>query len=313
MDNVVEVSGLCKTFDSVPALRSVDLEVARGSAYALVGPNGAGKTTMVRILSGILKPTSGTARVLGRDVSREGEYVRSRCGFQTESGLYEKLSAKDNLALWGRLYGMEEEDISRRIKEVLDLFDLKERSEDLAGSFSKGMRQKLSIARALIHEPDVLFLDEPTAGLDPEASWELLAYLKKYLDNGHRTVFLCSHRLEEVESLCDRVAILDRGKLLASGSLDELSRSLWPKPACLIELKEEGEKYAEALRRTGLVSEAVLSGGRLRVVLNLRDDISDIVSFLATEKARILSVSDEKHNLQDIYFMLMPKNGSQKD
>lgn len=313
MENVVEVSGLCKTFDCIQAIRSADLKVARGSAFALVGPNGAGKTTMVRILSGILSPTAGTVRVLGRDVTREGGYVRSRCGFQTESGLYERLPAKDNLTLWGRLYGMSEEDIRRRTQEVLELFDLADRSKDPAGSFSKGMKQKLSIARALMHEPDVLFLDEPTAGLDPEASWELLSYLRKYLDNGQRTIFLCSHRLEEVESLCDHVAILDRGKVLASGALDELSQSIWPKPVFLIELKEAHKRYASDLLRTGLISDAAVSGGCLRVILNRRDDISDVISFLSSEKAKILSVSDEKHSLKDIYFNYMPKNGSPKD
>jgi ABC-2 type transport system ATP-binding protein len=306
MDYVIESTGLCKSYGSVEALRSVDLRVARGSAYALVGPNGAGKTTMVRILSGILAPTCGSARVLGRSVPSEGEYVRQRCGFQTDASLYEKLSAWDNLAIWGRLYGLKEEDIPSRVKEVLAIFNLEARSQDLVGSFSKGMKQKLSIARALIHEPDILFLDEPTAGLDPEASWELLAYLKKYVA-GRRTVFLCSHRLEEVESLCDHVAILDKGVLLASGSSEELITSIWPKPVHLVELKEDNERYAKLLLQSGLVSEAAISDGRLRITLNTREDISKVVSFLVSENASILSVSDEKHSLRDIYFKYMPK------
>jgi len=309
MDYVVEASGLCKTFGSVPALRSVDLKVKRGSAFALVGPNGAGKTTMIRLFSGILSPNAGSAYVLGKDASIEGAYVRSKCGFQTDAGLYEKLSAKDNLEIWGQLYGLEGDILSNRIKELLEVFDLKEHSGELVGSFSKGMKQKLSIARALIHEPEVLFLDEPTAGLDPEASWELLRYLKKYVHTSHRTVFLCSHRLEEVESLCDHVAFLDRGGLLASGSMDDLSKSIWPKPSYLIELKEGAQEHAAALLRKGLVSEAALLDGRLRVVLDKREDISEIISFLVSEKASILSVSDEMHSLQDVYFSLMPKNG----
>ena len=308
MDYVVEASGLCKTFGSVPALLSVDLKVEKGSAFALVGPNGAGKTTMIRLFSGILSPNAGSAYVLGKDASLEGGYIRSKCGFQTDAGLYEKLSAKDNLEIWGQLYSLSGDILSNRIKELLKVFDLKERSGDLVGSFSKGMKQKLSIARALIHEPEVLFLDEPTAGLDPEASWELLAYLKKYVHASHRTVFLCSHRLEEVESLCDHVAFLDRGRLLASGSMDELSKSIWPKPAYLVELADGLEKYAAALLARRLVSEALISDGRLRVVLDRREDISEVISFLVSEKARILSVSDELHNLQDIYFSLMPKN-----
>jgi ABC-2 type transport system ATP-binding protein len=311
MDYVIEASGLCKTFESVPALRSVDLKVERGSAFALVGPNGAGKTTMVRMFSGILSPNAGLAYVLGKDASLEGGYVRSKCGFQTDAGLYEKLSAKDNLEIWGQLYSLSGDVRSNRIKELLEVFDLKERSGDLVGSFSKGMKQKLAIARALIHEPEVLFLDEPTAGLDPEASWELLRYLKKYVHTRHRTVFLCSHRLEEVESLCDHVAFLDRGILLASGSMDELSKSIWPKPSYLIELKEGVEKHAATLLGKGLVSEARVLDGRLRVVLDKREDISEVISFLVSEKARILSVSDELHTLRDIYFSLMPKDGLQ--
>jgi ABC-2 type transport system ATP-binding protein len=311
MDYVVEASGLCKTFVSVPALSSVDLKVERGSAFALVGPNGAGKTTMVRVFSGIVAPTGGTARILGRDVSTEGSYVRSRCGFQTDAGLYENLSAEDNLTIWGELYGLKEDALAQRVKDLLELFDLGERSKDLAGSFSKGMKQKLSIARALIHEPDILFLDEPTAGLDPESSWELLAYLKKYIHNGRRTVFLCSHRLEEVESLCDHVALLERGRLLASGSIEELSKSIWPKPVFLIELKEGLERYADSLTEKKLVSEAGVLESRLRVVLDKREDISEVISCLVSEKAGILSVSDEQHILKDVYFTLMPKNGLQ--
>jgi ABC-2 type transport system ATP-binding protein len=311
MDYVVEASGLCKTFGSVPALRSVDLKVERGSAFALVGPNGAGKTTMIRVFSGILMPNAGTAYVLGKDAALEGGYVRSKCGFQTDAGLYEKLSAKDNLEIWGQLYGLDGGILSDRIEELLELFDLKERSEELIGSFSKGMKQKLSIARALIHKPEILFLDEPTAGLDPEASWELLAYLKKYVHSDHGTVFLCSHRLEEVESLCDHVAFLDRGGLLASGSLDELSKSIWPKPSYLIELNEDAVKHASTLQSSGLVSEAALLDGRLRVVLDKREDISAVISFLVSEKAIILSASDELHTLQDVYFSLMPKDGLQ--
>jgi ABC-2 type transport system ATP-binding protein len=309
MDYVVEASGLCKTFGCIPALCSVNLKVERGSAFALVGPNGAGKTTMVRVLSGILSPTAGKACVLGKDTSVEGGYVRGKCGFQTDAGLYEKISAKDNLEIWGQLYGLGGDDLSDRIKELLEVFDLKERSGDLVSSFSKGMKQKLSIARALIHEPEILFLDEPTAGLDPEASWELLRYLKKYVHSSHRTVFLCSHRLEEVESLCDHVAFLDRGRLLASGSMNDLSKNIWPKPAHLIELKEGVEKHASTLLGKGLVSEAALLDGRLRVVLDKREDISEVIAFLVSEKASILSVSDELHTLQDVYFSLMPKNG----
>jgi ABC-2 type transport system ATP-binding protein len=309
MDYVVEASGLCKTFGSVPALRSVDLKVVRGSAFALIGPNGAGKTTMVRMFSGILSPDAGHAYVLGKDSSLEGEYVRSKCGFQTDAGLYEKLSAKENLEIWGQLYGLSGDGLSGRIKELLEIFDLKERTRDLAGTFSKGMKQKLSIARALIHEPEVLFLDEPTAGLDPEASWELLTYLKKYVHASHRTVFLCSHRLEEVESLCEHVAFLDKGTLLATGSMDELSKRLWPRAAYLIELKEGLKKHAASLLARELVSEACVLDGRMRVVLDKREDISGVISFLVSEKAGILSVSDELHNLKDVYFSLMPKNG----
>lgn len=311
MDYVVEASELCKTFGSISALHSVDLKVKRGSAFALVGPNGAGKTTMVRLFSGILSPTAGKAYVLGKDASVEGGYVRGKCGFQTDAGLYEKLSAKDNLEIWGKLYGLEGAILSKRINELLEVFDLKERTMDLVGSFSKGMKQKLSIARALIHEPEVLFLDEPTAGLDPEASWELLAYLKKYVHSNHRTVFLCSHRLEEVESLCDHVAFLDKGRLLAAGSMDELSRSIWPKDAYMIELKDGLERYAATLRSKGSVSEAIVLDGRLHVVPDKREDISEVISLLVSEKARILSVSPESHTLKDIYFSLMPKDGLQ--
>ena len=307
MNWIIETTALTKTFGSLTALDNVTLKVEEGTAFGFLGPNGAGKTTMVRLLNGLLKPTGGTAKVLDRDIKKDSDFIRSRCGVLTDTSLYERLSARDNLMIWGGLYSIKPAKLKSRVDSLLSMVGLYGRGYDLVGSFSKGMKQKLAIIRALLNEPEVLFLDEPTAGLDPEAAEEIIAYLKKYIKDGNRTVFLCSHRLEQVEELCDRIAIIFKGKILASGQVTELAKQLWKENQFIIRLVDVKGIFIEALKNekglTGIVAEENI------IKLSMVDagSISNIIKALVMAGAEILSVQQEHHTLKDIYFKLVPK------
>ncbi len=218
----IATRGLGKDFGALRALRSLDLEVSRGELFGFLGPNGAGKTTTIHLLATLLRPSRGEARVEGHDVVREPLAVRRRIGlvFQ-ESTLDRDLTALQNLTFTSRLYGMDGRDARRRIDELLELFDLRERRSELVRSLSGGMKRALDIARGVLHSPSLLFLDEPTLGLDPgnrRRTWEFLHQLR---ESAAMTFFLTTHYLEETGS-CDRVAIIHHGELVALGTPEEL-------------------------------------------------------------------------------------------
>lgn len=207
-------------------LRAVDdlnLQIEESEIYCLLGPNGAGKTSTTRLLTSILHPTLGGARILGSDIVNEASKVRSKVGLLTETpALYDRLTVRQNLDFIAKLYSMQKEDISSRIEEIMDLFDLTEKIDLSAGSLSKGMKQKVSIARAMIHDPPVLFLDEPTASLAPESAKVVRELIMKLSRKEKRTFFICTHNLFEAERLASVVGIINRGKIIAEGSPSQL-------------------------------------------------------------------------------------------
>jgi ABC-2 type transport system ATP-binding protein len=209
----LHASGLGRRFGDRWAVRGISLDVRRGEVLGLLGPNGAGKTTTVRLLTALIEPSEGTAAIDGFDVRERPDDVRTRVGILTETpGLYDKLSARANLDFFGRLYGLDQATRAARIEHYLRLFDVWDRRDDVAGTFSKGMKQKLAIARALLHDPAVVFLDEPTAALDPEAAFVVREAIEQ-LRRAGRTIVLATHNLDEADRLCDRIAFV-RGGLL---------------------------------------------------------------------------------------------------
>ena len=213
---------LTKRYGSLTAVEDLDLEVGAGELFGFLGPNGAGKTTTIKMLVGLLRPTSGSARVADIDILAEPEQAKARIGYVPDAAtLYEKLSAREFLEFSGDLYHVERRLRDRRIDALLKLFDLESRGNDFLSGYSRGMRQKVSLAAALLHDPQVLFLDEPTVGLDPQSARQMKDILQDFCKEG-KTVFMSTHILEIAERMCTRLAIINHGRLIAMGSLQEL-------------------------------------------------------------------------------------------
>ena len=216
--NAIETHNLTREFDGLVAVDQISLNVATGEIFGYLGPNGAGKTTTIRMLTGQLRPTSGQAFVMDCDVVRDRESLKPQIGVVADSqNLYERMSGRDNLRFFARLYGVNK----RRVEEILDLIGLTSRQKDKVETYSNGMKQRLVIGRALLHKPKVLFLDEPTRGLDPNVARDIRALVKQLAEDG-MTVFLTTHYMEEADSLSNQVAIIHRGKIVALGTPAQL-------------------------------------------------------------------------------------------
>ncbi len=228
LDRVIRTEGLTKIFEKgkkreVIALDEVNLEIKRGEVFGLLGPNGAGKTTLIRVLVGLLTPTSGKAYVLGKDVEQDIDYIRERVALlPQEAGIYERLTARENLVYYGGLYGIPERELNKRADHLLETVGLKEKEDYQVKSFSGGMKRKVLVARALIIEPEIVFMDEPTTGVDTIGARVVRNVLKKLSQEENRTIILTTHDLNEVSELCDRVGILNEGELIAIGKPSEL-------------------------------------------------------------------------------------------
>jgi ABC-2 type transport system ATP-binding protein len=311
MDEVIVTQGLTRRYGDKVAVDHLDLRVTRGEVFGFLGPNGAGKTTTVRLLNGVLNASEGRASVLGRDVATQGNAIRALTGVLTESpSLYEALTAMENLAFFGALYGVPEDQIETRGKRLLDEFGLLDRANDKVGGYSKGMRQRLAMARALLHEPQVLFFDEPTAALDPVAARMVRDLIRHLSYREGRTVFLCTHNLTEAQELCSRVGVIDHGVLRAVGSPQELARQLWQ--GTWVELDLRGAPTAEvsaALDRLPAVRNRAAEDGRLALELDAEESIPDVVAAIAAAGGRIYGVTPRQHSLEEIYFQIEGHNG----
>jgi ABC-2 type transport system ATP-binding protein len=301
----ISTEGLGRRFGDRWAVRDLDLELRRGEVFGLLGPNGAGKTTTIRLLSALIGPSAGRARVDGLDLAGEADAVRSRVGVLTESpGLYEKLSANSNLDYFGKLHGLTPAVRAERIERLLRLFDLWDRRTEPTGTFSKGMKQKLAIARALLHDPPVLFLDEPTAALDPEAAAVVRDAIAALRGQG-RTMVLCTHILPEAERLCDRIGFL-RTTLLRVDTPARL-RSAGEDVRLHVRLAVPAGPDLIAAARAAPRVAAVRSAAD-GLVAELRDveaDTPALVRELVAAGAAILEIRREAATLEEVYFEVM--------
>ncbi|NWG05269.1 MAG: ABC transporter ATP-binding protein [Chloroflexi bacterium] len=304
--SIIEVNNLRRTFSEHVAVDEMTFNVESGEVFGLLGPNGAGKTTTVRLLNGILPPSNGTARVFGLDPATQGEMIRRGTGVLTETpALYERLSAHENLKFFATLQAIPATDINRRVDEILEFFDLSSRAKDKVETFSKGMKQRLALARALIHKPPLLFLDEPTSGLDPEAAQQVNDLISNLSRANGQTVMLATHNLVEAQRLCDRVAVINKGRILALGSLNELARKLWPVTWVDItfHVKPRGD-IAGSLKSSRGVIRVSMEDESLAVQVENADVIPEVVRHLANKGESILRVNPRDYTLEDIYFAL---------
>jgi ABC-2 type transport system ATP-binding protein len=281
------------------ALDDVVLSLERGEILGLLGPNGAGKTTLVKILSTVLLPTSGTARVLGHDVVREAKFVRPLIGivFGGERGLYQRLTARQNLLYWSALYKIETEAATKRVNLLLERVGLNDRADSFVETFSRGMKQRLHLARGLVHDPPVLFLDEPTTGMDPVAARDFRVLVDDLRREG-RTILLTTHNMAEAESVCDRVALIDRGRLLAI----EPPRTLasWIAQFERIDVEDASDELLESIRALEGVSKVEALGDRAaRIEVSSAESTKVVLKTLVD--AGLVSVRTSLPTLEEVY------------
>jgi len=221
---LIQCTSLTKKFGGFTAVDEVTFEVGNGKVFGLLGPNGAGKTTTMRLLSTLLKPTSGTATVAGYDLLREPQKVRASIGVLPEdSGLYDRLTPREHLLYYGKLHGMPEDLLRKRSDELLEIMELTDRANTKVGDFSKGMKQKVALLRAFIHDPPVLLLDEPTAGLDVMSARSIHGFVERFRKEG-KAIMISTHNMTEAQRLCDRIAIIDHARIVAVGTVEELQK-----------------------------------------------------------------------------------------
>ncbi|MGA2198632.1 MAG: ABC transporter ATP-binding protein [Nitrososphaerales archaeon] len=302
---MITTENLTKKFGDVTAVENLTLRVEEGEVFGFLGPNGAGKTTTVRMLTCLVSKTSGDATVGDYDIGRNSDLqkIRKVIGLLPESvGLYDELSAYKNLDYYGRLYECTEGQRRERIEHFLKMLGLWDKRDLAAGTFSKGMKQKLAIARALIHDPQVLFLDEPTANLDPESSKTVRDFILD-LKKEKRTIFINTHNLDEAGKVCDRIGIL-KTRLVTVGATKQLLESLWGRRT-VIQLARVDDAILEAVKRLG-PREVLVDGDRLVVeVANPSDENPAIVDAIVAAGGRVQFVSELLPSLEDVYLRLV--------
>ncbi|MBE0699411.1 MAG: ABC transporter ATP-binding protein [Anaerolineaceae bacterium] len=305
---VITVNQLTRRFNGTAAVDNLSLEVHAGEIFGFLGHNGAGKTTTVRLLNGVIEPDSGSMRVLGLDPQADGQALRARTGVLTETpSLDERLTAWDNLSIYADLYGVPHAEVRQRIVELLAEFNLADRAQEKVAGYSKGMKQRLALARALLHKPELLFLDEATSGLDPIAAHHVNELIERMARRENRTVFLCTHNLVEAQKLCDRVAVLERGQLVALGTPAELTRQFVRRLDVEIEVSDDQVPATLNLLRNLpelVVGDPAKPNGALVVAINQRESIPDVLNCLVQNHIRVYRIAPQEANLEQVYFTL---------
>ncbi len=308
MDAII-VENLTKTYaGGVQALKSISFRVKKGTIFGFLGPNGAGKTTTQKILCTLLKPTSGNAIVMGHDVVKDPWEVRRKIGvvFQ-DPALDDKLTGKENLEYHARLYGLRGDEIKRKIKELMSLVELEGWEDKLVSSYSGGMRRKLEVARSVMHDPELLFLDEPTIGLDAHTRkkiWEHILRIKK--EKG-LTIFLTTHYIEEAEKLCDRVAVIDKGRIVAEGTPEELKKKFGRKRLVVVFSSEADKKKALEMLKREMGEMRVIVEKEKSVELEssrIEEKISALRKLFVRRGVRLIELSVKYPSLEDVYLEL---------
>lgn len=305
----VETRDLTKRFGDLTAVNRLNLHVASGAVHGFLGPNGAGKTTTIKMLVGLLQPDSGSARILGEEVTGDDPAVQQRLGYMPELPRFPKhLTGRELLDVYGRMYGMTAQQLRDEIPRLLDLVGLRGRGRSRIGEYSKGMQQRLGIAQALLNDPELLILDEPTIGLDPVGMVEVRDIIQSIVKEG-TTVFLSSHLLHEVQQICSHVTILNRGVALASGTMTEVANKLTKASTLHVEVMGLNAALVEGIQQLAFVSEVRRDDQRLTIVLNTADDVRSQLSQLITQgNGIIVHMVQRGRDLEDVFLQLITES-----
>jgi len=305
MEKAIEVNNLHKSFGETKAVAGMSFEVEKGEIFSLLGPNGAGKTTTISILSCLLHPDEGDAMVLGHSVRRDPMGVKSVLGVvPQEIALYEDMSARENLSFWGKMYGLRGGTLKSRVDEILETIGLADRAKEFIKKYSGGMKRRVNIGIALLHKPQVIYMDEPTAGIDPQSRRSILDSVLKLKDEG-TTVLYTTHYMEEAQELSDHIAIMDHGKLIASGTHSELVKIVGATDRITVTINTESARVLEAWKVVKGVKQVSAEDGTLTI---LADDSNRVLPRLfetaAANGVRINSVSIQEPNLETVFLHL---------
>ena len=295
-DAMISIDSITKSFGRIKALNNLSLDIGRGELLGIIGPNGAGKTTTIRIICCILKPDSGDVHVGGHSIHEDQIKIKSMIGYLPEEpNLYERFKARDLLRYFAELYGVPKPEINPRIDELLELVNMSDRADDRINTFSKGLRQRIGIARALIHDPPIIIFDEPTMGLDPATAGNIRGFIRDL--KGDKTMILCTHYMREADELCDRVAIVNKGNVMDVGAPDYLKSKVHGEIILKIKLNDLGVDLNK-IQDFNSVERVNVVGNEVSISLHSRDEIPDIVDIFS---GKIVSVNTVEPTLEDVF------------
>lgn len=305
LDVAISTKELTKRFGDIVAVDHVSFDVMRGEIFGLLGPNGAGKTTLIRMLCTLTRPSEGTATVSGYDIKRDDGRVRGQIGLVSEKMImYDRLTAEENLWLFGKLYDIPDDILSKRIEELLDLVRMKKWGDHKIGTFSTGMKQRINVIRALLNQPNILFLDEPTLGLDPQSTGEIREFIRTINDRQKTTIILTTHMMMEADMLCNRVGIIDYGKIAALDSPQNLKRIISGTDATVLELHVPNlsSSITSKIKSLSCIHNVVVQNDtHLKVQAKGDDAFDNIIDCVRTSGGKISSVKNLEPTLEDVF------------
>ncbi len=306
--SILNVQELRKSFGKFEAVKGVSFSIEKGESFSLLGPNGAGKSTIINMITGLYPLTAGAIQIKGIDVMKNPKQAQKRIGVvPQEIALYETLSARENLKFWGRMYDLSGKSLEKSVDEVLDIIGLTERAKDKINTFSGGMKRRVNIGAAILHQPEVLIMDEPTVGIDPQSRNHILNTVKRLNQDG-MTIIYTSHYMEEVEYLCERIGIIDHGELIACGTLKELRETIGDRSRIIISMETDKinqVKMTERLETLVSKKDILLSGNQLTVFHKEPQLIlSDLIQLVTNNGTRVTSVEIIEPNLESVFLHL---------
>jgi len=309
MGNIIEIQNLTKKFGNFTAVDNINLSVREGEIFGFLGPNGAGKTTTISVLTTLIRPTSGTAIIAGHDLKTEGAEIRSIIGVVPQSfSLFSELTAQENLNYIGKLYGMDSKKILERSEYLLKQMALYEHKDKVSGTFSGGMKQRLSLAASIMSNPKILFMDEPTTGLDPQ-SRIAIRELTESLNKQGMTIIYTTHDMGEAEKICHRIVIMDRGKVIADGTADELKHKIMSGHLIEVELESEPKELSRELKKLPFVIAVEHSGKIINITVKDKEGVFFILSeFFKKRGLNIQEIKYKEPSLEEVFINLTKKD-----